>query len=158
MGEAFQPSVEQIEEVETSAQIAACFEVFQALRPHLTSAEELVRRIQQQQQAGYRVAGIRDDSDSRARYVSVIGYRPMDCLAWGKTIYIDDLSTLPEARGRGHGGRLLDYVRQQAEATGCDVVHLDSGYTRSDAHRLYLNKGYVLLCHHLLLDLHSDRA
>jgi GNAT superfamily N-acetyltransferase len=138
-----------IEQIESAEQIAACFSAFLALRPHLRSAEELVQRVQTQQQAGYRVAGIREGD----LYAGVVGFRPMDTLAWGKIIYIDDLSTLPEARGRGHAGALLDYVRSLAVEQDCDAVHLDSGYTRLDAHRLYLNKGFVLAAHHFALKL-----
>jgi GNAT superfamily N-acetyltransferase len=138
-----------IEQIESAEQTASCFLAFLALRPHLKSAEELVQRVDVQRQAGYRVAGIAENNN----YVSVVGFRPMDTLAWGKIIYIDDLSTLPEARGKGYAGRLLDYIKGLAVEQGCDAVHLDSGYTRLDAHRLYLNKGYVLAAHHFALNL-----
>jgi hypothetical protein len=35
----------------------------------------------------------------------------------------------------------------------CDEVHLDTGFSRHDAHRLYLNKGFKLSCHHMSLQL-----
>jgi GNAT superfamily N-acetyltransferase len=139
-----------VELIESAEQITACYPAFLALRPHLKSADELVRRIDLQQEAGYQVAGIAEGEV----YVSVVGFRPMDTLAWGRIIYIDDLSTVAEARGKGYAGRLLDYVRALAIEQNCDAVHLDSGYTRLDAHRLYLNKGYVLSAHHFALNLH----
>ena len=62
---------------------------------------------------------------------------------WG-----NDLSTLPEARGKGYGGMLLDYVAELARAAGYDVITLDSGHQRHTAHRLYLNKGFSISSHH----------
>ena len=44
----------------------------------------------------------------------------------GTFIYIDDLSTLPEARGKGFGGALFDYVVEKAKSEGLPAVHLDS--------------------------------
>lgn len=97
------------------------------------------------------MAGIRGSAD----FVSVVGYRFFESLAYGKLVKIDDLVTLPEARGQGHGGRLIDYVRQEAVANQCASIHLDTGYTRHLAHRLYLDKGFEFSCHHLALRLNQ---
>ena len=35
-------------------------------------------------------------------------------LAWGRFLYVDDLSTLPEARRRGYGMELLEWLRDEA--------------------------------------------
>jgi hypothetical protein len=47
----------------------------------------------------------------------------------------------------------MDWMVAHARANGCQGVHLDTGYTRHAAHRLYLRKGLQLNCHHLALDL-----
>ena len=65
-----------------------------------------------------------------------------------KHFYIDDLSTLPQYRGKGYGSALLDFVINEAKSLGFDVVTLDSGHQRHDAHRLYLNKGFTISSHH----------
>ena len=72
----------------------------------------------------------------------------------GKTLYIDDLSTLPGARGKGYASTLLDFVIEQARQHGCQCVSLDSGQNpaRYDAHRLYLKKGFNITSHHFKLD------
>jgi GNAT superfamily N-acetyltransferase len=141
-----------IETIATPTQIAACFRALKELRPHLTSPEALVAQVERQMQAGYQLAGIRGADD----YVSAVGYRLLEFLAWGKVLYVDDLITLPEARGSGYGGQLLDYVKEQAIRQQCDAVHLDTGYARHAAHKLYLSKGYELNCHHLALKLEGD--
>jgi GNAT superfamily N-acetyltransferase len=63
---------------------------------------------------------------------------------------VDDLSTLPDARRRGHAAALLDRCAQEAERLGCDELHLDSavGLERTDAHRLYFNRGLRITAFH----------
>ncbi|HKB51997.1 MAG TPA: GNAT family N-acetyltransferase [Solirubrobacterales bacterium] len=39
---------------------------------------------------------------------------------------MDDLSTLPRARRRGHGRQLLDWLVAEAGRLGCEQVHLDT--------------------------------
>lgn len=130
---------------ETDDQIRRCFPALKVLRPHLRE-EDFVARIRRQQTQGYRLA-FHDDADTEAA-ASVAGFRLLEYLAWGRALYIDDLVTRPDCRGRGCGGALLEAVVAHAEASGCDAVHLDSGYQRHDAHRLYLNHGFRLTTHH----------
>jgi GNAT superfamily N-acetyltransferase len=63
---------------------------------------------------------------------------------------VDDLSTLPPARRRGHAQALLDWLAAEARRLGCDELHLDSGVgpDRAHAHRLYLNAGLRITSHH----------
>ena len=129
---------------ETDEEVRRCAPALIALRPHLT-AEEIVAGVRAQRVQGYRLAYREQDG----AVVSAAGFRPMNTLSWGKTLYIDDLTTLPEARGKGHAGALLGGILELARAEGCGAVHLDSGYARHDAHRLYLNHGFVLHAHHL---------
>jgi GNAT superfamily N-acetyltransferase len=68
----------------------------------------------------------------------------------GHVLYVDDLSTLPDARRGGHGRALLEWVAGEAQRLGCDQVHLGSGVeaNRLDAHRLYLNTGMRITSFH----------
>ena len=133
---------------ETDEQILKCWDAVYALRPHLIEANflTLIREIQA---SGYVLAYV--ESDGRA--AAIIGYRYLHFLFNGKHIYIDDLSTLPEARGKGYASTLLDFVKNEAQKQGLKTVTLDSGHHRHDAHRLYLNKGYKMVTHHFLLTL-----
>ena len=133
---------------ETDAAIQACFPVFLFLRPHLREAE-FVPQVRRQQQQGYRL--IFFEEDERVR--SVAGFRILEFLAWGVVLYIDDLATLPGEQRKGYGGRMLAWLIDHAQANGCDAVHLDSGYQRHDAHRLYLQTGFVLSSHHFAMKL-----
>jgi GNAT superfamily N-acetyltransferase len=127
------------------------------LRPHLTDVEAFVRQVDDvQRAAGYRllgayVDGTRDAGDSAGPpALAVAGFRVTTDLAWGRHVYVDDLSTLPEARGRGLAGALLDAVHAIAADEGIDQVHLDSGVQpeRQAAHRLYFAKGYRISAYH----------
>jgi GNAT superfamily N-acetyltransferase len=132
----------------TDADILACFAVMKVLRPHLDEAS-FVSRVRRQEAQGYRlVAGRNED-----RIVAAAGYRLAEFLAWGKVLYIDDLITDPAQRGHGFGGVMMDWLIARAREEGCAQVHLDTGYQRHSAHRLYLKKGLELNCHHLALKL-----
>lgn len=131
---------------ESDEDIVRCFPALKVLRPHLEEAAFLPQ-VRRQQQAGYCLLGL-SEAGQGGPALAAAGYRLAEFLAWGRVLYIDDLITLPAARGRGYGGRLLNWLSARAAALGCDEVHLDSGYQRHDAHRLYLNQGFDLACHH----------
>lgn len=90
--------------------------------------------------------------------VAVAGFRPVSSLAWGEVLYLDDLSTHTDHRGKGHGSALLRAVEAEAKRLGCVAVHLDSGHHRYPAHRLYLGAGYEIRSHHFvkILDVPSN--
>ena len=130
--------------LQTPQDIAPAFDVFLELRPYLTDIQHFTEQVLHQQQEGYRLYAISEGSE----VVSCIGFRIMTTLAWGKIVYIDDLITKATCRGKGYGHALLDYAVQYAQDQGCVQVHLDSGYTRNTAHRVYLNHGFEIACHH----------
>jgi len=97
---------------------------------------------------GYRLVGL--FLPDRDQAVAVAGFRIGDSLAWGHYLYIDDLSTAPDARRQGHAGTLLDWLLDEARRLGCAQLHLDSGTgsERFDAHRLYYGHGLAIYSHH----------
>ena len=109
------------------------------LRPHHRDQAAFVRRVDEAQRPqGYRLVGAFEDG----RVVAVAGFRVLENLAWGRALYVDDLSTHAAARRRGHAARLLEWCAEEAARLGCDELHLDSGVgpEREDAHRLYFNQ------------------
>ncbi|HEY7255762.1 MAG TPA: GNAT family N-acetyltransferase [Solirubrobacterales bacterium] len=125
------------------------FEAMRALRTDLPDEGTFVRQVDEiQRREGYRLAAAFEDGGQRA--AAAAGFRAGHSIAWGHFLYVDDLSTLPEARRRGHGRALLDWLLAEAGRLGCDQLHLDSGVglDRADAHRLYLNAGMVISAHH----------
>jgi len=125
------------------------FRAMQALRTGIGNAASFVRRVDElQRPEGYRLVATFEDGEPDA--AAVAGFRSGHNLAWGHYLYVDDLSTLPEARQRGHGMALLDWLAEEGERLGCEQLHLDSGVglDRADAHRLYLRSGLVIAAHH----------
>jgi GNAT superfamily N-acetyltransferase len=119
------------------------------LRPQYADAAEFVRRVDDVQRGeGYRLVGAFEDGTKEG--VAVAGFRVGHMLAWGRFLYVDDLSTLSAARRRGHGRALLEWLTEEARRLGCEQLHLDSGVgpDRFDAHRLYLNVGLAITSHH----------
>ena len=95
-----------------------------ALRTRYGDEAEFVRRVDEvQRPEGYRIVGAFEGE----RCVAVAGFRVIHNLAWGDTLYVDDLSTLPDARRRGHARALLDWTLEEARRLGCAALHLDSG-------------------------------
>ena len=123
----------------------------QVLRPHFADEAAFVERVDEVQRAeGYRLVGVFEDEPAHA--LAVAGFRVGHMLAWGHFLYVDDLSTLPQARRRGYGRLLLDWLSDEAERLGCDQLHLDSGVgpDRIDAHRLYFNTGFAIGSYHFV--------
>ncbi len=129
---------------QSDTDVAACFDAFHTLRPHLTR-DTFLAQVRRQEAQGYQIVALRCDGEVK----SAAGFRLSEFLAWGKVLYIDDLTTLDRARGKGYASALLDWLAAHAQAMQCAAMHLDTGYTRHAAHRVYLQKGFELNCHHL---------
>jgi GNAT superfamily N-acetyltransferase len=127
------------------------FTAMRALRPAFTDCDEFARQVDDRQRPeGYRLVGVLPAEGEEA--VAVAGFRVATSLSWGRHVYVDDLSTVPSARGEGFAGQLLAWIHDEADRLGCPQVHLDSGVgpERHTAHRLYLNAGYVINAHHFI--------
>jgi GNAT superfamily N-acetyltransferase len=135
----------EIQVATTENAILKCSEVLRTLRPHV-GEDTLINMVKEMIQEGYKLAFIEEDNKG----VAAIGYRHLQFLYNGKHIYIDDLVTLPNYRGKGYAGALLDHVANEAKECGYKTITLDSGHHRTDAHRLYLNKKFAITAHHFV--------
>lgn len=124
----------EIRHAASDRDIRRCFPVMQALRPHLADAEDLLVRVRQMQAAGYWALIYVED---RGVPVACSGFRIADYLAYGKTLYVDDLICLESHRGKGFAENLMRWLEAHARKEGCAVLHLDSGTHRLPAHRFY---------------------
>ncbi|MEJ2453932.1 MAG: GNAT family N-acetyltransferase [Candidatus Thiodiazotropha sp.] len=122
--------------VRSDTEIAACYPVMSELRPHIAEGE-FVERVRRLEEDGYRLVCLWQDGVPQA----VAGIRTGENLAWGRFLYVDDLVTAPAQRSKGHGARLLAWIREYAAKQGCAQLHLDSGLQRLDAHRFYEREG-----------------
>jgi len=134
----------------TPEQIGRCSSVMRELRPHI-QAVDFAARVLHQQKEWYELAFLELDGVVR----SVAGFRILNLLFSGRTLYIDDLVTHEADRSRGFGAALFDWVVEHARAQGCERLTLDSGVQRFAAHRFYLNRGMDITSHHFDLKLTS---
>jgi ribosomal protein S18 acetylase RimI-like enzyme len=127
-------------------------EAMRPLRPQFADRAAFVARVDDvQRPEGYRLVAAFEDGAEQA--VAVAGFRIVHLMGWGeRTLYVDDLSTHPAARRRGHARALLDWLADEARREGCDALHLDSavGPERLDAHRLYFNAGMRIASYHFV--------
>ncbi|MFI5135472.1 MAG: GNAT family N-acetyltransferase [Chitinophagales bacterium] len=139
-----------VKEAASEEDFYKCREVLRTLRPHI-SEEFFFEAIRKTIEDNRRLIFIEENGKGVSVLVFEWGYN----LFRGKYIYIDDLSSLPEARGKGYASLLLDWVIDYARINGFDQVHLDSGVNegRWDAHRLYLKKRFNVTSLHFAIKL-----
>lgn len=134
--------------VESDADIERCFPVMVQLRTHLDPAA-FVATVRRQAAGGFRMACLEDDGQVRA----VAGFRVLEKLFGGRTLYVDDLVTDAAVRSRGYGTRLLGWLIAHARTDNCQCLELDSGVQRFDAHRFYLINRLHISSYHFRLKL-----
>ena len=135
----------ELEEGQTALAAPALLE----LRPRFGSAGELVTTIDRVlRPGGYRLLGSFEDGEREA--AAVAGFRVSNMLSWGRYLYVDDLGTRAEQRGRGHAGALFTWLEAEADRQQCEQFHLDSGVgpDRADAHRFYFRHGLRIASYH----------
>lgn len=74
---------------------------------------------------------------------------PVSRVHSGNIIYIDDLCTLDEYRGKGLAKRLLGHVREIARLNDQDALVLDTDFTNNTAQKVYFKNGFKLAALHL---------
>lgn len=136
----------------TPEEIRRCHPVMRELRVHIPGEEDFVDRVLRQQKQGYQVVFLQSDGEICA----VAGYRFLETLFSGKVLYVDDLITGKRDRSRGFGGKLLDWLIEQARVHGCENLELDSGVQRFDAHRFYFSKRMSISSYHFRIKIEPE--
>ncbi len=136
----------EIRRAESDAEIARLFPVIRELRPHLKDADEFVARVRRQQKQGYRLIYVEDDGVP----VACAGYRLVEYLFAGLSLYVDDLICLESHRGKGFAAALMRWMEVRAREEGCETFHLDSGTHRQRAHHFYFRQGLSITSFHFV--------
>ena len=126
-----------IRELSTDSDIAAAFPLARQLRDRVRE-ETFIAEVRRQQLEGYRLFGGFEDG----RLVCLAGVRRSHTLSRGEHLFVDDLVTTEEARGRGHGGEMLRWIGRRAAEEGIPRVYLDS---RETARGFYERAGFTFL-------------
>jgi GNAT superfamily N-acetyltransferase len=129
-------------------QLERCYPVMSQLRTALT-AEDFIARVELQQSEGYRLACLEHDGVVAA----LAGFRVMNVLWSGKTMYVDDLVTDAAQRSRGFGERMVRWLVELARAEDCATFALDSGTHREEAHAFYFRVGLRISDFHFQMKL-----
>lgn len=129
----------QIKDATTDSEIEDCFNVIFELRDNLKRSEFL-STVRMMESDGFRLAFLKNNG----KVVAVAGYRIYTNLLMGKNMYVDDLVTSKNAQSRGYGSQIVDWLREKARSEGCTYFRLDSGVSRSRAHRFYFEQGFAI--------------
>ena len=130
---------------DSDADLRRCFAVMRQLRPHFEQEEGFIAQVRRQMaQERWRLAFVEEADE----VVALAGFRLLECLASGKTLYVDDLVTREEARSKGHGESLMRWLEAHARKLGCQTFSLDSGTQRTAAHKFYFRMGMSIPSFH----------
>jgi ribosomal protein S18 acetylase RimI-like enzyme len=122
-------------------QVGACYEVMRQLRPDLASAVGFEDRWRRQLDEGYRLLALWAGGRPRA----LAGFRVLESFVHGRFLYVDDLVTEEDERGRGHGEKLLARLEAEGRALGCRKLVLDTDLDNALAHRFYYRQGLLAM-------------
>jgi GNAT superfamily N-acetyltransferase len=122
--------------------------VLMELRPHLTP-QSFAQVYSEGHPQGLRFTALYEDE----RCLAVAGWRVVATMVALRKLYVDDLVTASDHRGRGIGAALLSELESRGREAGCGVLDLDSGADREDAHRFYFREGMVIRGLHFILRL-----
>ena len=111
------------------------FPLIKQLRTDL-SLPQYIELAKEMQAAGYRVICLFEEG----KIVAYAGFAKQVNLYYGSHIWVYDLVTDKERRGRGYGKYLLSHIEALAKAEGVNCIALSSGIKREKTHRFYENK------------------
>jgi len=138
-----------VRKLTTDEDILAARRVMRQLRPQIPEDAYLATVRRMMETDGYLQAAVFEGDIA----VAVAGYRFMEMLFSGKSLYVDDLNTDDTRRSRGHGKMLMDWLKREAKERGCDQLQLDSGVQREQTHRFYFREGLTINCYHFRIAL-----
>ncbi len=122
----------------------------------LAAAEPVHRQLRPQLPAGYRGRMEEVFASGAEMAVAVEGgrvvgltvFRVIEKTFTGRELYCDDLVTDAGERSKGAGRAMIAYMERVGRARGCDVLALDSGTQRQQAHKFYFREGLVVGAFH----------
>ncbi|MET3292653.1 UNVERIFIED_CONTAM: GNAT superfamily N-acetyltransferase [Brevibacillus sp. OAP136] len=124
-------------------ELREAFPVMKELRTHLTE-DSYLELLDTMKRDGYRLYALYADEQITA----LAGVAIRTNFYYKKHVFVYDLITRAQDRSKGYGELLLGHVHELAKQDGCEIVALESGLHRTDAHRFYETKmGYERFCY-----------
>lgn len=116
--------------------------VHRQLRPHLKA--DYLGRMREVFASGADMAVcVRDE-----KVCGITVFRIIEKTYTGRELYCDDLVTEESLRSSGVGRALIGHMEAVAAEQGCDVLALDSGTQRHQAHKFYFREGLTVPAFH----------
>ncbi|MDY0123522.1 GNAT family N-acetyltransferase [Sulfurimonas sp.] len=126
----------QIRELDLK-ELVTVFEVLSQLRTEL-DYDEFEDLIYEMRSMEYKMMGIMEGE----KLITYAGVAIQTNLYHKRHLFVFDLVTDEEYRGRGYGKVMLDYLDDFARIAMCENIVLSSGVHRENAHRFYENNGF----------------
>ena len=129
-------------EITNADLLAAAETVHRQLRPHLPP--DYVQRMREIFQGGGEMAV----AEEGGRVAGITVFRILEKTFTGRELYCDDLVTDENQRSKGVGHALIAYMERVGRERGCDILALDSGTHRQQAHKFYFREGMPITSFH----------
>lgn len=110
------------------------YKIIRQLRTQL-SLDEFLSRTERQQTNGYEIFG----AFQGEALLGILGMRPVETLARGSHLHIDDLVVEDKEKRSGVGRKLMEYAEAYAQKHQLSAVFLDS---REEVRPFYETLGY----------------
>jgi len=112
--------------------------------------ETYVSYIEEMKSSDYKLFSMNNDD---GLCVAVVGYRVGRRLYCGKYLHIDNLIVSKDVRSKGLAKKLIDFCKEEASKSKCDVILADSYVENRNAHRLFLREKFHIRGFHFKFDL-----
>ncbi len=129
-------------EIVNADMLVAAEGVHRQLRTHLP--HDYVGRMKEVFASGGEMAVAIEGS----RVVGIAVFRVLEKTFSGRELYCDDLVTDEAHRSEGVGHALIEHMERVGRERGCDVLALDSGTQRQQAHKFYFREGLPVTAFH----------
>lgn len=117
--------------------LGRCEAVHRQLRPKLVDYTAAIRRVCA---GGARLIAATIGQD----VVGVALYRIYETTFDGRRLHVDDLVTDEAHRSKGVGNALFERLQEIGRDADCDMLSLESGTHRQQAHKFYFREGMVV--------------
>lgn len=121
-----------IRELHDKEEWLEAFPILNQLRTHLTE-KTFLQALKKMRNEGYQLFALVD----KGNIVAVAGIVLRTNFYYGDHVFVYDLVTDSENRSNGYGKKLLTFIHEYAKKNGREMVALESGLHRHNAHRFY---------------------
>ena len=134
-------------------ELETIYEVVSQLRGEL-SYKEFEDLIYEMRHMEYKMIGLID----KGELIVYAGVAVQTNLYHKRHLYLFDLVTDEEQRGRGYAKMMLEYLEAYANTAMCENIVLSSNFARKGAHAFYEKNGFVKKSYVFLKTMKSSSA